>query len=49
MNLGTGVGTSVNDIFRELKTITGFTGDPIYEGPRAGEVQRIYLGYTKAD
>ena len=48
VNLGTGVGTSVNDIFRELKAITGFAGEPIYEGPRPGEVQRIYLDATRA-
>jgi UDP-glucose 4-epimerase len=48
VNLGTGIGTSVNDIFRELKAIVGFTGDPVYEAARPGEVQRIYLDATKA-
>ncbi len=48
VNLGTGVGTSVNDIFRELKAILGFAEEPIYEPPRAGEVQRIYLDATRA-
>ena len=48
VNLGTGVGTSVNDIFRELKSIIGFAGDPIYEPPRPGEVQRIYLDAARA-
>jgi UDP-glucose 4-epimerase len=48
VNLGTGIGTSVNDIFRELKAIVDFTGEPVYEAPRPGEVQRIYLDATKA-
>ena len=48
VNLGTGIGTSVNDIFRELKAIVGFAGEPIYEAARPGEVQRIYLDATRA-
>ena len=48
VNLGTGVGTSVNDIVRELKTITGFTEDAIHDEARAGEVQRIYLDASRA-
>ena len=48
MNIGTGVGTSVNDIFRELKALLGFVGDPIYDAARPGEVQRIYLDASRA-
>ena len=48
VNLGTGVGTSVNDIFRELKQILGFNGDAIYEAPRPGEIQRITLDAARA-
>jgi UDP-glucose 4-epimerase len=48
VNLGTGIGTSVNAIFRELKAILGFAGEPIYEAPRPGEVQRIYLDAARA-
>jgi UDP-glucose 4-epimerase len=48
VNLGTGIGTSVNGIFRELKAILGFAGEPIYEAPRPGEVQRIYLDAARA-
>jgi len=48
LNLGTGVGTSVNDIVRELKPLTGFTGDAVYEAARPGEVQRIYLDASRA-
>jgi UDP-glucose 4-epimerase len=48
VNLGTGVGTSVNDIVRELKPLTGFRGEPIHEAARPGEVQRIYLDASRA-
>src|SRR6185503_813926 len=47
-NIGTGVGTSVNDIVRELNGILGTHIEPIYEAARPGEVQRIYLDATKA-
>jgi UDP-glucose 4-epimerase len=48
LNLGTGVGTSVNDIVRELRPLTGFAGGAVYEAPRPGEVQRIYLDASRA-
>jgi UDP-glucose 4-epimerase len=48
VNLGTAVGTSVNDIVREINRILGTTIEPVHEGPRAGEVQRIYLDATRA-
>ncbi len=48
VNLGTGVGTSVIQIFRELQAILAFPGEPVYEAPRPGEVQRIYLDATRA-
>jgi len=48
LNLGTGVGTSVNDIVRELQAILSFAGDAIHEPPRPGEVQRIYLDAARA-
>lgn len=48
LNIGTGVGTSVNDIVRELGVITGFTEGAIHEPPRPGEVQRIYLDASRA-
>ena len=48
LNLGTGVGTSVNDIVRELKRIIGFDGDAIHDAARPGEIQRIYLDATRA-
>lgn len=48
VNLGTGVGTSVNDIVRELKAILGFREDAIHDPPRPGEIQRIYLDASRA-
>ncbi len=48
VNLGTGVGTSVLDIVRELNAILGTRLEPVHEPPRAGEVQRIYLDAARA-
>ncbi len=48
VNIGTGIGTSVNQIFRELKSILDFAGEPQYEPPRPGEVQKIYLDAARA-
>lgn len=48
LNIGTGVGTSVNDIVRELKTILSFAEDALHEAPRPGEIQRIYLDASRA-
>ena len=48
VNLGTGVGTSVLDIVRELNVILGTTIEPIFEAARPGEIQRIYLDAARA-
>src|SRR5437867_8399201 len=48
LNLGTGVGTSVNDVVRELQGILGFREEAIHDPPRPGEVQRIYLDASRA-
>ena len=48
LNLGTGVGTSVNDIVRELQAILGFREGAIQDAARPGEVQRIYLDASRA-
>jgi len=48
LNLGTGVGTSVNDIVRELQAILDFREDAIHEAARPGEIQRIYLDASRA-
>jgi UDP-glucose 4-epimerase len=48
LNIGTGIGTSVNDIVRELQSILGFAEGAIYEAARPGEIQRIYLDAARA-
>ena len=48
VNLGTGIGTSVNDIVRELQSILDFREDAIHDPARAGEIQRIYLDASRA-
>lgn len=42
-NVGTGIGTSVNRLFAELKNFMGFSGKAIYKPPRAGELFRSVL------
>ncbi|OGC03748.1 UDP-glucose 4-epimerase [candidate division WOR-1 bacterium RIFOXYA12_FULL_43_27] len=46
-NVGTGIGTSVNQLFAELKDIIGFSGKAIYKPPRAGELFRSVLNADK--
>ena len=48
VNLGTGVGTSVLDIVRELNGILDTHLEPIHEAARPGEIQRIYLDASRA-
>ncbi|MDN5347984.1 MAG: UDP-glucose 4-epimerase [Clostridia bacterium] len=47
-NIGTGRGTSVNELFRLLKGITGYNGEAVYGPERAGELKKIYLHASKA-
>ena len=42
-NLGAGIGTTVNQIFDQLKTIAGYPQEPVYGPPKAGETFKIYL------
>ncbi len=48
LNLGTGIGTSINALFEKLKAITGYQGDPAYAPAKKGEVFRIYITGQKA-
>lgn len=48
LNIGSGIGTSVNTLFKELAEIADFTTDPIYAPPRTGEIQAVYLDATRA-
>jgi UDP-glucose 4-epimerase len=47
-NLGSGQGTSVNEIFAALKKITGYDCEPQYGPAKLGETRRIYLDARKA-
>ena len=46
-NVGTGVGTSVNQVFAELAKATGYAAPPVYTDPRPGEVRHIYLSAAR--
>lgn len=48
INIGSGIGVSVNQIYFELKKILNFPHDPIYDAPRQGEIYKIYLDASKA-
>jgi len=42
-NLGTGVETSVTDVFRTVAAAVGYTGEPLFAEERLGEIHRICL------
>lgn len=48
-NIGSGVGTSVNTIFSELKDCIGEVQPPVHGPAITGEVFRIYLSAQKAE
>ncbi|GAP64605.1 UDP-glucose 4-epimerase [Ardenticatena maritima] len=48
-NLGTGRGTSINELFALLKTITNYPLDPVYAPARVGETFKIYLDASRAE
>jgi UDP-glucose 4-epimerase len=43
LNIGTGIQSDVNAVFRLLAKFTGFKGEPIYGPPRTGDLLRHYL------
>lgn len=47
-NIGTGVGTSVNELFAVLRDLTGYRGEAQHGPERPGELRRIYLDCTRA-
>jgi UDP-glucose 4-epimerase len=47
-NLGTGVGTSVNQLFEAMSRMTRYSGQPTYGPPKPGETFKIYLEARKA-
>lgn len=48
INLGSGKGTSVSELFNQFKEIIGFDGAPILKPLRTGEVARIYTTGQRA-
>jgi UDP-glucose 4-epimerase len=48
INLGSGRGTSVNEIFAALAAITGYDQPPLFGPEKSGEVFKIYLTGDKA-
>ncbi len=48
LNIGSGVGTSVNTIFSILAELTHFRGSANHGPAKAGEVSRIYLDASRA-
>ncbi|MDD5087363.1 MAG: GDP-mannose 4,6-dehydratase [bacterium] len=48
LNIGSGVGHSVNDIYSALSRIIGFEPPPLRVGARPGEIDRVYLDATRA-
>lgn len=48
LNLGSGVGTSVREIFDTLKAVLSFPDDPILKDLRPGEVHQIYITGDRA-
>lgn len=47
-NVGSGAGTSINEIFSQLRAITGYQGDEVHGPPKLGEVFKVYLDATLA-
>ena len=48
VNIGTGVSTSVNQVFRALAASTGYGREPTYLAEREGDVRDIYLDIAHA-
>lgn len=48
VNVGTGVGTSVNELFSSLRESMGSAKPPIYGAPRPGDVRHVALDPSKA-
>jgi UDP-glucose 4-epimerase len=48
MNISTGKGNTINELFNILKEISEFENEPNYENPRKGDILKSYLDNTKA-
>ncbi len=49
VNIGTGIETSVNELFNVIADELNYNDKPIYDKPREGEVYRIALDIKKAE
>jgi UDP-glucose 4-epimerase len=49
MNVGSGIGTSINMIFTELTKLTGYREEAVHGPAMAGEVDRIFLNSSRAE
>ena len=47
-NIGSGAGTSVNQLFSTMRTITAYSREPVYGPAKLGETRRIFLEASKA-
>lgn len=48
-NIGTGIETNVNTLYRMIASAAGHRGEPVYGPPRAGDLPRNALDPTKAE
>ena len=49
VNVSSGVGTSINELFRNLALKTGYKKPPIYETKRLGDLERSVLSNHRAN
>ncbi|KAF2958627.1 UDP-glucose 4-epimerase [Thermotoga sp. Ku-13t] len=48
-NIATGVGTTVNQLFRMLAELTNYSKQPVYAEPRKGDLRKSVLDCSKAE
>jgi UDP-glucose 4-epimerase len=48
LNLGSGKGASVKDLYDIIRGLTGFSGKPALKDKRPGEVEKIYITGARA-
>uniref|UniRef100_A0A832IGN0 SDR family oxidoreductase n=1 Tax=Pseudothermotoga hypogea TaxID=57487 RepID=A0A832IGN0_9THEM len=48
-NIATGVGTTVNQLFKMLAELTNYSKEPVYAEPRKGDLRKSILDCSKAE
>jgi UDP-glucose 4-epimerase len=48
VNVGTGTGTSVNELFAKMKNLTGYSKEAVHKESRPGDLKRSILDAHKA-